>query len=197
MKKFLVVCCTALTLAFMLTACGGEKEETPADATQVATNGSEDVAGEDNADAAVLKEVTVEEVGTFYLPEGFSLEESGISEEGLPRGYASFVMDGMYVDGGRFGKEAYDMAGLTIPETLEEYSQRDGVKSGLPEGTEFQTDSYGNLYAEYTVDGRYCYQVLKMGEESCGAVTFTCDESEKEEAKKLDFALWLSKMELN
>lgn len=194
MKKFLVVCCTVLTFSFMLTACGGKKEETPADAAKAPAAGSEDSG---NADAAAeLKEVTVEEVGTFYLPEDFTLEEFGISEEGLPRGYASFVRDGMYVDGGRFGKEAYDMAGLSIPETLEEYSQRDGVKSGLPEGTEFQTDSYGNLYAEYTVNGRYCYQVLKMGEESCGAVTFTCDESEKEEAKKLDFALWLSKMEL-
>lgn len=193
MKKFLVVCCTFLTLVFALTACGGKKE-TPADAAKAPDAGSEESG---NVDAAAeLKEVTVEEVGTFYLPEDFTLEESGISEEGLPKGYASFVKDGMYVDGSRFGKDAYEMAGLSIPETLEEYSQRDGVKKGLPEGAEFKTDSYGNLYAEYTVDGRYCYQVLKMGEESCGAVTFTCDENEKEEAKKLDFALWLSKMEL-
>lgn len=193
MKKFLVVSSILVTLVLTLTACGG-KEETPADAVQGSVNESADAG---NADTETnLKEITVEEVGTFYLPEEFTLEESGISEEGLPKGYASFVKDGMYVDGSRFGKDAYDAAGLSIPESLEEYSQRDGVKSGLPEGTEFKTDSYGNLYAEYTVDGRYCYQVLKMGEESCGAVTFTCDENEKEAAKELDFALWLSKMEL-
>lgn len=192
MKRNLVVCSILVTLVLAFTACGG-KEETPADAAQGAVNESSDAG---SADVVELKEVTVEEVGTFYLPEEFTLEESGISEEGLPRGYASFVKDGMYVDGSRFGKDAYDAAGLSIPESLEEYSQRDGVKNGLPEGTEFKTDSYGNLYAEYTVDGRYCYQVLKMGEESCGAVIFTCDENEKEAAKELDFALWLSKMQL-
>ncbi len=192
-QKFLAVCGILVTFGWALTACGG-REQTPADAAQTSENESGDAGNADTA--AELIEVTVEEVGTFYLPEGFALEESGISEEGLPRGYASFVKDGMYVDGGRFGKDAYDAAGLPLPESLEEYSQRDGVKNGLPEGTEFKTDSYGNLYAEYTVDGRYCYQVLKMGEESCGAVTFTCDENEIEEAKKLDFALWLSKMQL-
>ena len=166
MKKFSVVCCILVTFVWALTACGG-KEEASADTAQDAVTESADAGSAEPAEE--LKEVTVEEVGTFYLPEGFALEESGISEEGLPRGYASFVRDGMYVD---------------------------GVRNGLPEGTEFKTDSYGNLYAEYTVDGRYCYQVLKMGEESCGAVTFTCDESEKAEAEKLDFALWLSKMQL-
>lgn len=189
MKKFFVVCCTLFTVVLTLTACG-EKKETSADGA----GNTVDTEGE--AAAVELKEVVVEEVGTFYVPEGFTLEESGISEEGLPMGYASFVKDGMYVDGSRFGKDAYDMAGLTIPETLEEYSQRDGVKKGVPEGTEFQTDSYGNLYAEFTVDGRYCYQVLKMGEESCGTVMFTCPEDAQEEAKKMDFALWLSKIEL-
>lgn len=186
MKKFLAVCSTLFILVPALIACGGKTET------------KENTINESgNANSAVeLKAVTVDEVGTFYLPEGFALEESGIDEEGLPRGYASFVKDDMYVDGSRFGKDAYDMAGIPLPETLEEYSQRDGVKGSLPEGTEFNTDSYGNLYAEYTVDGRYCYQVLKMGEESCGAVVFTCDENEQEEAKKLDFALWLSKMEL-
>lgn len=193
MKKFLAVCSILITLVLTLTACG-EKEEAPADTAQGSVNESSDAGNKGTAEE--LKEVTVEEVGTFYLTEGFTLEESGISEEGLPMGYASFVKDGMYVDGSRFGKDAYDAAGLSLPESLEEYSQRDGVKNGLPEGTEFKTDSYGNLYAEYTVDGRYCYQVLKMGEESCGAVTFTCDENEKEAAKELDFALWLSKMQL-
>lgn len=192
MKKFLVEGCILVTLALSLTACGG-KEEAPANVVQDSVKEGGDA---DKAAAAELKEITVEEVGTFYLPEEFTLEESGISEEGLPRGYASFVKDGMYVDGSRFGKDAYDAAGLPLPESLEEYSQREGVKNGLPDGTEFKTDSYGNLYAEYTVDGRYCYQVLKMGEESCGTVIFTCDEKEKEEAEKLDFALWLSKMQL-
>lgn len=193
MKKNFLVCCALFTLVLTLTACG-QKKETAGDTSEASVNEKSDA---DNGDTVTeLKEVIVEEVGTFYVPEDFVLEESGIDEEGLPRGYASFVKDSMYVDGARFGKDAYDMVGLTIPETLEEYSQRDGVKNGLPEGTEFKTDSYGNLYAEFTADGRYCYQVLKIGEESCGTVMFTCDENEQDEAKKLDFALWLSKMKL-
>lgn len=189
MKKFLAVCSTLFILVPALTACSGKDETKKNEEISINESGSADAAEE-------LKEVTVDEVGTFYLPEGFVLEESGINEEGLPKGYASFVKDGMYVDGSRFGKDAYDMAGLPLPETLEEYSQRDGVKGGLPDGTEFKIDSYDNMYAEYTVDGRYCYQVLKKGEESYGAVVFTCDENKQEEAKKLDFALWLSKMEI-
>lgn len=215
MKRFLVVFCTLLTLVFALTACGGQKETAGSGTENAADAGGDtsdadgdtsdadaDTADADTADAEEtdaaeeLKEVTVEEVGTFYVPESFALEESGISEEGLPMGYVSFAKDGMYVDGTRFGKDAYDMVGLSIPETLEEYSQRDGVKSGLPKGTEFQTDSYGNLYAEYVADGRYCYQVLKLGEESCGSVMFTCPEEEQDAAKEMDFALWLSKMQL-
>lgn len=144
------------------------------------------------ADGEELKKYEVEEVGTFYLPDGFEVE-SGIDDTMLPMGYAILTKDNMTVSGSRFGMDAYEQAGVPIPADLDEYSQRDGVQSGIPDGTEFAKDTYGNLYVEYVEDGTKYYQVLKKGAESYGAVVFICPEGEDE---GVDYALWLSKMEL-
>lgn len=141
-----------------------------------------------------LKKFEVEEVGTFYLPEGFEVTDSGIDESMLPMGYAVLTKDNMTVRGNRFGTDAYEAAGLPLPEDLEEYSTREGVRSSLPEGAEFAEDAYGNLFVQYTEDGTFIYQVLKKGAESYGAVLFTCPEGEE---KGLEFAQWLSKAELH
>lgn len=154
--------------------------------------GKKEDAGAASGDGEELKKYEVEEVGTFYLPEGFEVE-SGINEEGLTRGYAILTKDNMTVSAGRFGKEAYEQAGVPLPADLEEYSQRDGVKNSIPIGLEFATDTYGNLYVSYVEDGMRYYQVLKKGTEAYGTVTFSCPE---EEDRDVDYALWLSKMEL-
>lgn len=139
-----------------------------------------------------LKEYVVEGVGTFYLPEGFEVE-SGTSDEVLPMSYAAFAKDSITVVCSRFGTDAYEAAGVPLPEDLEEYSQRDGVKQGLPDGAEFSKDSYGNLYVKYTLDGMTYYNALKMGEASFGSVAVIYPEGEDYEE---DSALWLSKVVL-
>lgn len=136
-----------------------------------------------------LQEYVAEGVGTFYLPEGFEMAV-GASDEVLPMSYAQLTKDSITVMATRFGADAYETAGVDIPADLEEYSQREGVQSGLPDGVEFAKDSYGNLYVKYVEDGSAIYNVLKKGAESYGSVAIICPESELDEEK---FALWLSK----
>jgi len=165
-SKIIIVILTICLSAAVLAGCGKEQEN--------------------------LKEYVVEGVGTFYLPEGFEVE-SGTSDEILPMSYAVLTKDSITVMGSRFGIDAYEAAGVPLPEDLEEYSQRDGVKQNLPDGVEFSKDNYGNLYVKYTEDGLTSYNVLKMGDASFGSVTAIYPEGEEGGE---DYALWLSKMVL-
>lgn len=160
----------------IFTGCAGKAEEKDSSRT-------DESAGQE------LQEYEVEGIGTFYLPEGFTVE-SGIDEEGLPMHWAVLSKDSVRVSAGRFGTDAYEAAGVSLPANLEEYSQRDGVKQGLPEGAEFAKDDYGNLYVEYVQDGNVYYNVLKQGTESFGSFMVICPEGEPE----ADAALWASKM---
>lgn len=154
-----------------------------------------------------LVEYAVEGVGVFYLPEGFEVE-SGKSEEGLPMTYALLRKDDIEVSASRFGKDAYDAAGVDLPEDLEDYSQREGVRAILPEGEDFEVDEFGNLGVIVTYDeepeeeaeteeGRTLtmYQALKQGTEAYGAVSVICPEDMFEEIQE-EAGLWLSLMEL-
>lgn len=138
-----------------------------------------------------LTEYKVEGLGTFYLPEGFLLE-SGRDEEPLPRNWAQLTSGSVTVVAARFGKDAYEASGVGLPADLEEYSQRAGVRQGIPEDAEFAEDSYGNLYVQFTRDGQTVYQVLKKGTESYGAISIYCPEGEESE----EFALWASRFVL-
>lgn len=137
-----------------------------------------------------LTEYVVEGVGTFYLPEGFNVE-SGVSEEGLPMHYASMTKDSLYVGASRFGTDAYEAAGVPLPEDLDDYSTRAGVRQNLPEDAEFTRDQYDNLFVKFTEDGNTNYQYLKQGTESYGAFTVICPTDEEDDET---FALWASKV---
>lgn len=139
-----------------------------------------------------LTEYSVDGVGTFYLPEGFQVE-SGVTEEGLPMHYAEMTKDSLYVRASRFGTDAYEAAGVPLPEDLDDYSTRDGVRQNLPEDAEFTRDKYDNLYVKYTQDGSINYQYLKKGTESYGAFMVICPEGEEDDET---FALWASKVTL-
>lgn len=175
-SKWLAFVLTICLTAAAFTGCGSKPEG----------NGASDT-GESAGQE--LQEYAAEGVGTFYLPEGFTVE-SGVSEEGLPMSFAVLTKDSITISASRFGVEAYEAAGVSLPADLEEYSQRDGVKQGLPEGAEFTKDDYGNLYVEYVQDGNVYYNVLKQGSESFGAFLLVCPEEEKPK----DAALWASKM---
>ncbi len=173
MKKgltFLLLTCLSISL---LCGCGASDNDA----------GNEDV----------LQEYTAEGVGVFHLPEGFEIK-SGEEEEPLPMTWAELTKDDITVTASRFGSDAYEAAGVPMPENIEEYSQRDGVKQGLPEGTEFSKNGYGDLFVTYTnEDGTVVYSVLKKGAESYGTITVYFPEG-TESAENA--ALWISQCTL-
>lgn len=158
------------------------------------TGCSKDSPAAQNADAPEeeLTEYVVEGVGTFYLPEGFNVE-SGVTEEGLPMHYAEMTKDSLCVRASRFGLDAYEAAGVPLPEDLDDYSTRDGVRQNLPADAEFTRDKYDNLFVKYTEDGNSNYQYLKKGTESYGAFMVVCPEGQEDDEA---FALWASKATL-
>ncbi len=110
-----------------------------------------------------LVDYTVEGVGTFRLPEGFEME-TGSTTEPLPTNYVVFEKDGVTISCSRFGKNAYEAAGVPLPADVEEYSTRSGVQNAVPAGTEFAYDSYGSYAAQFTdEDGISWYYVLLKG----------------------------------
>lgn len=189
------VLCMGMTA---LAGCGQIKADSTSEASNTTDNASEltDAAvdtsdsGETADQTAEFEEYTVEGVGTFYLPEGFSIE-SGTYEEPLPSSYAVLTKDSVVITANRFGTDAYEAAGVPLPADLEEYSQRDGVKNSVPEGTEFTLDSYDNLRAEYTGDGDAIYYVLKKGTDSYGSIVIIYPEGEETDAAA-DAAQWAS-----
>ena len=75
----------------------------------------------------------MEGLGTFHLPEGFTVESGEITEP-LPTRYASFTKDDCRIEANRMGMEAYEAAGVPLPADLEEYSTRSGVVEQRPRG---------------------------------------------------------------
>ncbi len=123
-----------------------------------------------------LQTYVIDSVGTFYLPVGWSLD-AGAVEEPLPMTYADFFCGDLHIHGSCFGADAYEAAGVPLPADVEEYSQRAGVRQGLPEGAEFAYDDFGSYYTEYTQeDGTVIYHVLKQGENCMGDVILTYPE---------------------
>ena len=94
-----------LSLCLALAACGAE--ESPVSDAPAADDG--------------LVDYTVEGVGTFRLPEGFEME-TGSTTEPLPTNYVVFEKDGVTISCSRFGKDAYEAAGVPLPADVEEYS---------------------------------------------------------------------------
>lgn len=91
----------------------------------------------------------MESLGTFQLPEGFTVESGEITEP-LPMQYATFEKDGYYIQANRMGKDAYEISGVALPADVEEYATRSGVQNSVPEGTVFDYDEYGNYAAQFT-----------------------------------------------
>lgn len=191
-KVRIVASLTALCLGMaVLAGCGQKEEAQNSSETPETTNDETAALSAEAADqASEFETYTVEGVGTFYLPEGFSIE-SGKYEEPLPTNYAVLTKDSVVITANRFGTDAYEAAGVSLPVDLEEYSQRDGVKKGVPEGTEFTWDSYGNLCTEYTGDGDVVYYALKKGTDSYGFIAIVYPEGEETDAVT-DAAKWAS-----
>lgn len=183
-RSHVLALCLVGCLLLTLTACGGESVETEQKAESDTTETSQDTGAsiqEDDAAAGeeeALVEYTVEGLGTFQLPEGFTMDSGEITEP-LPNRYAIFQKDGYYIQANRFGTDAYEMAGVPLPADLEDYSTRSGVQNTVPAGTVFDYDEYGNYAAQFTQeDGQLCYYVLLQGEESFGSIFLTAPEDQ-------------------
>ena len=197
-RSHILTLCLVGCLLLALTACGGESAETEQKAETNTTETSEntgtsvqedDAAGEEET----LVAYTVEGLGTFQLPEGFTMDSGEITEP-LPNRYATFQKDSYYIQANRFGTDAYEMAGVALTADLEDYSTRSGVQNSVPEGTVFDYDEYGNYAAQFTQeDGQLCYYVLLQGEESFGSIFLTAPEDQFD---KETVALWLSGSQL-
>ena len=197
-RSHILALCLVGCLLLALTACGGESAETEQKAETNTTETSEntgtsvqedDAAGEEET----LVAYTVEGLGTFQLPEGFTMDSGEITEP-LPNRYATFQKDGYYIQANRFGTDAYEMAGVALPVDLEDYSTRSGVQNSVPEGTVFDYDEYGNYAAQFTQeDGQICYYVRLQGEESFGSIFLTAPEDQFDLET---VALWLSGSQL-
>ena len=197
-RSHILALCLVGCLLLALTACGGESAETEQKAETNTTETSEntgtsvqedDAAGEEET----LVAYTVEGLGTFQLPEGFTMDSGEITEP-LPNRYATFQKDSYYIQANRFGTDAYEMAGVALPADLEDYSTRSGVQNSVPEGTVFDYDEYGNYAAQFAQeDGQICYYVLLQGEESFGSIFLTAPEDQFDLET---VALWLSGSQL-
>lgn len=193
-KSHILALCLVGCLLLALTACGGESAETEqkteTNTTETSENTGTSVQEDDAAgEEETLVVYTVEGLGTFQLPEGFTMDSGEITEP-LPNRYATFQKDSYYIQANRFGTDAYEMAGVALPADLEDYSTRSGVQNSVPEGTVFDYDEYGNYAAQFTQeDGQLCYYVLLQGEESFGSIFLTAPEDQFD---KETVALWLS-----
>lgn len=189
-KKRWTALCLAGCLLLALSACGNSEtaEEDPG-GTEEPVQTEEPSQTEESTQPETLVEYAVEGLGTFQLPEGFSVDSGEIAEP-LPNHYATFEKDGYYIQANRFGTDAYEMAGVPLPADLEDYSTRSGVQNSVPEGTVFDYDTYGNYAAQFIQeDGQLCYYVLLQGSESFGSIYLTASE---ELFDPETVALWLS-----
>ena len=197
-RSHILALCLVGCLLLALTACGGESAETEqkteTNTTETSENTGTSVQEDDAAgEEETLVAYTVEGLGTFQLPEGFTMDSGEITEP-LPNRYATFQKDGYYIQANRFGTDAYEMAGVALPADLEDYSTRSGVQNSVPEGTVFDYDEYGNYAAQFTQeDGQICYYVLLQGEESFGSIFLTAPEDQFD---LKTVALWLSGSQL-
>lgn len=195
-KKRWIALCLAGCLLLALCACGnpGTAEENGGVSSFVESSDNSGAVSNQGSTSSVqeqetLVEYAVEGLGTFQLPEGFSMDSGEIAQP-LPNRYATFQKDGYYIQANRFGTDAYEIAGVSLPADLEDYSTRSGVQNSVPEGTVFDYDAYGNYAAQFTQDdGQLCYYVLLQGEESFGSIYLTASEElfDPETA-----AVWLS-----
>lgn len=169
MKKAWIVLFTLCLCAALLAGCGGAP------------------AGED------LAEYVVEGVGTCYLPEGFELNVSYL-EQPFPHYEALLTKGDLTVAFARTGADGYEVAGVPLPADVEEFSQRSGPQSALPEGVDYAWDEYGNMAVGFPTDDGYAYEVLLQGTEAFGNFNLFCPEGDPAIES---FPQWASLAKLN
>ena len=184
MKKTLISIALALCLILALAACGTEGG-TP-----------ESAAPESAAPESTAPELTayeIEGVGTVYLPEGGEVYIDKQTEPfpniqcGVNFGEATLHL-------GVMGPEAYEAAGVPLPESAEEFSTRSGPQADVPEGSVFAYDDFGNYFVQFTRDGKDVYYTVRVSETTSYAITLFVPEGTMGDYSPGE---WISMVELD
>ena len=141
-----------------------------------------------DAAAQGLQRYDAENVGVFYLPEGWEMELV-TQEEPFTTYGALFTNGEVHINGFRTDAEGYEQAGVSLPADVEEFGSRPGIRSHLPEDAVFDYDEYGNYYVQYVQDGEVIYNALKQGDEAMGNVQASYPEGTEGTE---DIPFWLS-----
>ena len=141
-----------------------------------------------DAAAEGLQRYDAENVGVFYLPEGWEMELV-TQEEPFTTYGALFTNGEVHINGFRTDAEGYEQAGVSLPADVEEFGSRPGIRSHLPEDAVFDYDEYGNYYVQYVQDGEVIYNALKQGDEAMGNVQASYPEGTEGTE---DIPFWLS-----
>ena len=183
-------------MVFALAACGGESSTaTDPPATEPAatepTAASEPPATEDPHEG--LTAYDIEGAATVYLPAGGEIYYEEQTDP-LPTTQCGVNIGDVNFHIGIIGMDAYEVAGVSLPETVEEFSQRSGPQSDVGEGQEFAYDEYGNYCTQFTRDGRDVYYAVRVREAGTAALAFSCPEGTIENYNP---GLWISLVEIN
>ena len=176
MKKTLISIALALCLILALAACGAEggTPESAAPETGTPETGTPESSAPETA-GSELTAYEIEGVGTVNLPEGGEVYIDKQTEPfpniqcGVNFGEATLHL-------GVMGPEAYEAAGVPLPESAEEFSTRSGPQADVPEGSVFAYDDFGNYFVQFTRDGQDYYYTLRVGEDTSYAITLLVPE---------------------
>lgn len=141
-----------------------------------------------------LQAYTVNGVGTFWLPAGFEMAVEESSDP-IPARSVTFTKNSVTVRAVRYAAGDFQAAGWTMPADLDSFAAWDGVRQAVPQDAAFDTDDFGNLFADWIdSDGLTVYYVLKAGTDSFGVAAGYAPEGEQAVE---EIPLWLSKAVIN
>ena len=195
MKRFLALL-FALAMVFALAACG----EAPADGTPAPTEAPPADTEAPPADTEPPEEdgelaaYEIEGVGTVYLPAGGEVYFDEQAELPVPTTQCGVNFGEATLHIGVMGPDAYEAAGVPLPESAEEFSQRSGPQADVPEGSVFAYDDFGNYFVQFTRDGRDWYYTLRVSETTAYAITLLVPEGTMGEYSPGE---WISMVELD
>ena len=186
MKKTLISIALALCLILALAACGAEggTPESAAPETGTPETGTPESSAPETA-GSELTAYEIEGVGTVYLPEGGEVYIDKQTEPfpniqcGVNFGEATLHL-------GVMGPEAYEAAGVPLPESAEEFSTRSGPQ--------FAYDDFGNYFVQFTRDGTDVYYTVRVSETTSYAITLFVPEGTMGDYSPGE---WISMVELD
>ena len=195
MKKTLISIAPALCLILALAACGAEGGTPESAAPEAGTpeTGTPESSAPETA-GTELAAYEIEGVGTVYLPEGGEVYFDEQVELPVPTTQCGVNFGDATLHVAVMGPEAYEAAGVPLPESAEEFSTRSGPQADVPEGSVFAYDDFGNYFVQFTRDGTDVYYTVRVGEDTSYAITLFVPEGTMGDYSPGE---WISMVELD